>query len=317
MSKSMSTIAKKKDFLTLTDYTPEEIHHLLQLAQELKQQKQQGQLKSLLSQKTLAMIFDHPSTRTRVSFEVGMNLLGGSAINLNRNDLQLGRGESIEDTGRTLSRYVDGILIRTANHQTVATLAKAAAVPVINGLTDLYHPCQALADLLTIQEKKGDLKGKKCAYIGDGNNVLHSLLHGSALVGLEIRVATPLGYEPTSEVWAEAEKIATETGASLFFTYDPVEAVQDADAVYTDVWTSMGKEEEKVDRKKIFAQYQINDQLLKHASEQVIFMHCLPAYRELEVTTDVIDSSRSVVFDQAENRLHAQNAILVSLLGSS
>lgn len=313
MSTSDSAI-EKKDFLTLTDYAPEEIHQFLQLAQKLKQQKKQGQLESLLSKKTLAMIFDHPSTRTRVSFEVGMNLLGGAAINLNRNDLQLGRGETIEDTGQTLSRYVDGILIRTADHHTVEILAQASSVPVINGLTDLYHPCQALADLLTIQEKKGDLKGVKCAYVGDGNNVLHSLLHGAALVGLDIRVAAPPGYEPLPEVWKEAEKYATETGASLFLTQDPVEAVRDVDVVYTDVWTSMGKETEQEERTQIFAPYQVNQQLLKHARDQVIFMHCLPASREQEVTADVIDGPNSVVFDQAENRLHAQNAILVSLL---
>lgn len=306
---------KKKDFLSLTDYTPEEIHQLLQLALKLKQQRHDGSLERLLDRKTLGMIFDHPSTRTRVSFEVGMHLLGGNAINLNRNDLQLGRGESIEDTAQTLSRYVDGILIRTASHQTVETLAKSASIPVINGLTDREHPCQALADLLTILEKKGDFKGITLTYVGDGNNVLHSLLHAAALLGLNIRVATPPGFEPLPAVWKEAEKIANQTHASLFLTQDPIEAVQNADVVYTDVWTSMGKEEEKEERKKIFADYQVNEQLLQHAREQVIFMHCLPAYRGLEVTAEVIDGAKSVVFDQAENRLHAQNAILTSLLG--
>lgn len=312
---SASTAKKQKDFLTLTDYSPDEIRALLQLASDLKQQKQEGKLEKKLDQKSLAMIFDHPSTRTRVSFEVGMSLLGGNAINLNRNDLQLGRGETIEDTGKTLSRYVDGVLIRTAKHQTVEELAQACTIPVINGLTDLYHPCQALADLLTIQEKKGDFQGIRLAYVGDGNNVLHSLLHASAMVGLEIRVATPPGYEPLQHVREEAEAIASETSASLQYTHDPVEAVQEADVVYTDVWASMGQEAEKKEREKIFAKYQVNSQLLQHARNDVIFMHCLPAYRGLEVTKEVLDGPQSVVFDQAENRLHAQNAVLVTLLG--
>lgn len=312
----MSAAAKeKKDFLTLTDYAPDEIQQFLQLAQKLKQQKQKGKLEKVLNQKNLAMIFDHPSTRTRVSFEVGMNLLGGNAINLNRNDLQLGRGESIEDTGRTLSRYVDAVLIRTAKHQTVEELADACSIPVINGLTDLYHPCQALADVLTMQEKKGNLKGMKLAYVGDGNNVLHSLLHAVAFLCMEMRVATPAGFEPADSVWKEAEKIAVETGASLYFTHEPVEAVQDVDVIYTDVWASMGQEAEKEERQKIFAPYQVNAQLLQHADDQAIFMHCLPAYRGLEVTEEVIDGPQSVVFDQAENRLHAQNAVLVTLMG--
>lgn len=306
---------KNKDLLTLTSFTPQEIMSFLQLAQKLKKQTKAGKTQQLLTGKTLAMIFDHPSTRTRVSFEVGMNQLGGAAINLNREDLQLGRGESIEDTGKTLSRYVDGILIRTAKHQTVEILAAASSVPVINGLTDLYHPCQALADLLTIYEKFGSFTGKKLAYIGDGNNVLHSLLHGAAAVGLEIRVATPVGYEPLASVRHETEQLALQTGATVTWTDDPKVAVQDADIVYTDVWASMGQEEEKEIRKQTFADYQITKELLQLASKQVIFMHCLPAYRGLEVTSEVIDGPRSVVFDQAENRLHAQNAVLVSLMG--
>lgn len=308
---------KKKDFLTLTDYTPQELIHLLEFAQELKTKKRQGVSLTPLQGKTLAMIFDHPSTRTRVSFEVGMNQLGGSAINLNRHDLQLGRGESVEDTGETLSRYVDGILIRTASHQTVVTLAEATSVPVINGLTDLYHPCQAMADLLTIQEKKGSFQGKKLAYVGDGNNVLHSLLHGAAAVGLDMSVATPPGYEPSDAVKSETQQIASETGASITFTQDPKEAVQNADIIYTDVWTSMGQEEEKAQRLKDFNGFQVNAELLGDANEEVIFMHCLPAYRGWEVTPEVIDGPHSVVFDQAENRLHAQNAILVSLLAET
>lgn len=311
---SANTHLKKRDFLTLTDYSPKDLIHLLELAQELKEKKQQEISSMPLQGKTLAMIFDHPSTRTRVSFEVGMNQLGGSAINLNRHDLQLGRGESIEDTGRTLSRYVDGILIRTASHQTVETLAKSASVPVINGLTDLYHPCQAMADLLTIKEKKGGFQGKKLAYVGDGNNVLHSLLHGAAAVGLEISVATPPKYQPSDTVKFETQQIAAKTGATIHYTQDPVEAVRHADIVYTDVWTSMGQEEEKEQRVRDFTGFQVNSRLLNNADEEVIFMHCLPAYRGWEVTKEVIDGPHSVVFDQAENRLHAQNAILVTLL---
>lgn len=306
---------KGKDFLTLTDYTHAEIMYLLQVAHDLKQKAKQGILETPLMGKTLAMIFDKPSTRTRVSFEAGMAQLGGHSMNLNRNDIQLGRGESVEDTACVLSRYVDAILIRTFSHQLVQTLAQYATVPVINGLTDLYHPCQILADLLTLQEEKGQLAGLKLAYVGDGNNVLHSLMHGAAATGIQLSIATPKGYEPLPEVWTEAEQIAAETGATLTLVHDPELAVTDADAVYTDVWASMGQEEEKEKRNEAFAGFQVDAKLMSLAKEDAIFLHCLPAYRGLEVSAEVIDGPQSVVFHQAENRLHAQKALLVTLLG--
>jgi len=304
-----------RDFLSLGDISPEEVEGLLDLAEELKKREERGGVAAPLAGKTLAMIFDKPSTRTRVSFEVGMSQLGGHALFLNRNELQLGRGETLADTARTLSRYVNGILIRTHSHETVVELAHYATVPVINGLTDRFHPCQALADLLTLREKKGRLEGLKVAYVGDGNNVLHSLLHAAAATGMHLSVATPSGYEPDPEVVAEANKIALITGAKLSFFHDPEEAVCGADAVYTDVWASMGQEEEKDKRLKDFQGFQVDSKLMACAKGDAIFLHCLPAYRGLEVSDEVIDGPQSVVFDQAENRLHAQKALLLTLLG--
>ncbi|WP_091737042.1 ornithine carbamoyltransferase [Marininema mesophilum] len=304
-----------QDCLKLSDYTVESIEALLALALEGKEKQKRGEAWRPLLGKTLAMIFEKPSTRTRVSFEAGMAQLGGHPLALDRDNLQLGRGESIADTAKVFSGFVDGILIRTHRHTDVEELAGHATIPVINGLTDLHHPCQALADLLTLKEIKGNLKGRKLVYVGDGNNVFHSLAEAAALTGLHIVAVTPPGYEPDGSIVAEAKKIAKQTGATITCTHDPLEAVADADAIYTDVWASMGQEEEKEKRKEVFAGYQVNEDLLKHAKDDVTFLHCLPAYRGLEVTADVIDGPRSAVFQQAENRLHAQKALLAMLLG--
>jgi ornithine carbamoyltransferase len=306
---------KGKSFLTLTDFTPEQITNLLDLAYQLKTSHKNETTYQPLSGKTLAMIFDKPSTRTRVSFEVGMMQLGGNVLNLHRQDIQLGRGESIEDTAKVLSRYIDGILIRTFDHESVEILAQTTTVPVINGLTDPYHPCQALADLLTLQEEKGYLTGLNVTYIGDGNNVLHSLMHGAAATGIHLTISTPKGYEPDPIVWKEAETLANTTGATLTFQGDPLVAATEADAVYTDVWASMGQEEEKEKRLRDFTGFQVNQSTMNKAKTDAIFLHCLPAYRDLEVSTEVLDGSHSVVFNQAENRLHTQKALLIALLG--
>jgi ornithine carbamoyltransferase len=315
LTETVLTKIKGQDFLTLGGISPATLKALVELAHQMKRHKHLWSMSEPLKGKTLAMIFDKPSTRTRVSFEVGMAQLGGQALNLQRGELQLGRGESVEDTARVLSRYVDAILIRTFSQELVETLAKHATVPVINGLTDLYHPCQILADLLTLHETKGGLAGLKLAYVGDGNNVLHSLMHGAALAGIHLHISTPKGYEPLPEVWKEAEAMAEETGGSIRFSYDPFVAVRGADAVYTDVWSSMGQEEEKEKRLKDFDGWQVNETLMALAKEDVIFLHCLPAYRGLEVSAGVIDGPQSTVFDQAENRLHAQKALLLALLG--
>lgn len=305
---------KGRDFLSLYDYTPDEINYLLDVAASLKELQQRGEPHPVLAGKTLGMIFQKSSTRTRVSFEVGMYQLGGYPLFLSSNDLQLGRGETIADTGRVLARYLDGIMIRTYAHEDVQELAAHAGIPVINGLTDLLHPCQALADLLTIKEQKGRLAGLKLAYVGDGNNVAHSLMLGGAKVGMHVVVATPPGYAPKEEITLRAREAAEGTGATVTVTSDPVEAVTAADVVYTDVWASMGQETEKAERAKIFAPYQVNAALVKAARPDFIFLHCLPAYRNLEVTPDVIDGPNSVVFDEAENRLHVQKAIMALLI---
>jgi ornithine carbamoyltransferase len=264
----------------------------------------------LLKGKTLAMIFEKPSTRTRISFEVGMWQLGGYALYLSAEDLQLGRGETISDTARVLSRYVNGIMARVFGHQTILDLIHSSTVPVINGLSDFSHPCQGLADLFTIYEKKGRLSGLKLAYVGDGNNVAHSLLYGCSKVGMDIILACPKGYEPRSEVVAGAKEEAKKSGCEVKVTIDPREAVKGADVVYTDVWASMGKEKEHEERVKKFKLYQVNPQLVKGAKEDYIFMHCLPAHRGEEVTDEVADSRSSVIFDQAENRMHTQKALM-------
>ncbi len=304
-----------KHFLTLQDYSSEEITALLDLAVELKRKQQQKEQHHLLAGKTLGMIFEKPSTRTRVSFEVGMWQLGGQALFLSSQDLQIGRGEPVRDTAAVLSRYVDGIMIRTFAHSVVEELARHATIPVINALTDLYHPCQALADLQTIKEKKGSLGGLSVTYLGDGNNVAHSLMLGCTKLGVHITVCAPRGYWPLDEVVTKAEGNAALSGCSVTVTDDPVAAAKGADVLYTDVWASMGQEQEKMERKKIFAPYQINEALLSQADSDAIVMHCLPAYRGEEITAAVLEGDRSVVLDQAENRLHAQKALMALLMG--
>jgi ornithine carbamoyltransferase len=305
---------KGRDFLSLVDYTPEEILYLIDLAIELKRKQKAGEVYQPLKGKTLGMIFEKSSTRTRVSFEVGMYQLGGHALFLSKNDLQLGRGETIWDTGQTMSRYLDGIMIRTYAHRTVVELARGATVPVINGLTDLSHPCQALADYQTILEKKGKLQGLKFTYIGDGNNMMHSLMVGAAKLGLKFTAATPEGYGPSDEVLRISRETAAQTGATIQIYRDPKEAIQGADVVYTDVWASMGFEEEQKEREKAFKDYQVNEQLVQYAKKDYLFMHCLPAHRGEEVTEAVIDGDNSIIFDQAENRLHAQKAIMAAIM---
>jgi ornithine carbamoyltransferase len=260
------------------------------------------------------MIFEKPSTRTRVSFEVGMWQLGGYALYLSAGDLQLGRGESIADTARTLSRYVNGIMARVFAHQTILDLVKYSSVPVINGLSDFTHPCQGLADLFTIHERKGRLRGLKLAYVGDGNNVAHSLLYGSSKVGMNITLACPKEYEPDPEVVSKAKKEGRRSNCRVEVTNDPKEAVREADIIYTDVWASMGKEKEREKRVKILKPYQVNSKLVRGAKEDYIFMHCLPAHRGEEVTNEVADSKNSVIFDQAENRLHTQKALMALIM---
>lgn len=305
-----------KHFVSLADITPKEFMDLLDLADQLKSEQRSGQARQPLAGKTLGMIFSKSSTRTRVSFEVGMFQLGGHALFLSANDIQIGRGESIADTAKVLSRFVDGIMIRTFSHQDVIDLSRFGSIPVINGLTDLMHPCQALADLQTIREHRGPLQGLKLAYLGDGNNVANSLLHACALAGMNIAVASPEGYACDPVCVAEALEIAARTGARIELTDRPEVAIADADAVYTDTWVSMGQEEEKLKRVAVFQDYQVDDRLMQLARPDAVFLHCLPAYRGYEVAAAVIDGPQSVIFDEAENRLHAQKAILVSLLAN-
>ncbi len=304
-----------KHLLTLHDWSTEEILDTLDLADKLKYEQKNGIEHHLLKGKTLGMIFTKSSTRTRVSFEVGMYQLGGSALFLSSNDIQLGRGETIYDTANVLSRFLDGIMIRTYKQSDVEDLARFGQIPIINGLTDLVHPCQILADFQTIREHKGRLSGLKLAYIGDGNNMAHSLMYGGAKVGMEIAVATPEQYQCDPEVVKNALADAEATGTKITLTFDPVEAIKDADVVYADTWVSMGQEAEKAEKLKVFGPYQIDKELFSHAKPDAIFLHCLPAYRGYEVTEDVIDGPNSVIFDEAENRLHAQKAVMVKLMG--
>jgi ornithine carbamoyltransferase len=299
---------------SLFHLTQKEIEKILKTSELLKSQLLCGEEHPLLKGKTLAMIFEKPSTRTRVSFEVGMWQLGGYALYLSASDLQLGRGETIADTARTLSRYVNGIMARVFAHQTILDLVKYSGVPVINGLSDYTHPCQGLADLFTIYEKKGKLSGLRLAYVGDGNNVAHSLLYGCSKVGMDITLACPKGYEPDPEVVSKAKEEGKGSGCKVKVTHDPKEAVQNADIVYTDVWASMGQEKEHEKRIKVFKPYQVNIKLVKEAKEDYLFMHCLPAHRGEEVTDEVADSKNSVIFDQAENRLHAQKALMALIM---
>ncbi len=303
-----------KDFISLNDITKEELKELLDLAVKLKDENKKGIPHPLLKGKTLGMIFTKSSTRTRVSFEVGMTQLGGYPLFLSSNDIQLGRGETIYDTAKVLERYLDGIMIRTFSHQDVLDLAEHADIPIINALTDLLHPCQVLADLLTAYEHKGHLEGLKLCYIGDGNNMAHSLIYGCAKAGMHCSVATPENYACDETVIKNAQPDFDESGTTLTITTDPVEAIKDADIVYTDTWVSMGQEAEKQERIKVFMPYQVNKELFSYAKPDALFMHCLPAYRDFEVTSDVIDGPNSVIFDETENRLHAQKAVLVKLM---
>jgi ornithine carbamoyltransferase len=306
----MAIHMRGKSLASLYDLAQEEIEQILKTSELLKLQHLRGQAHPLLKGKTLAMIFEKPSTRTRVSFEVGMWQLGGYALYLSSADLQLGRGETIADTAQVLSRYVDGIMARVFSHQTILDLVKHSKVPVINGLSDFSHPCQGLADLFTLYEKKGHLSGLKLAYMGDGNNVAHSLIYGCSKVGMDIILGCPKGYEPNAEVVSKAKKDAKRNGREVKVTNDPKEAVKGADVVYTDVWASMGKEKEQEARVKILKPYQVNAELVRQAKEDYLFMHCLPAHRGEEVTDEVADSKNSVIFDQAENRMHTQKALL-------
>jgi ornithine carbamoyltransferase len=306
----MSIDMKGKSLASLHDLTKEEIEQILKTSDLLKLQLYRGQEHSLLKGKTLAMIFEKPSTRTRVSFEVGMWQLGGYALYLGAGDLQLGRGETIGDTAQVLSRYINGIMARVFAHQTILDLVKYSRVPVINGLSDYSHPCQVLADLFTVYEKKGKLSGLKLAYVGDGNNVAHSLIYGCSKMGMTVVLGCPKGYEPDSQVVARGKEEAKRNGCEVVVTNDPKEAVKGADAIYTDVWASMGKEKEQEERVKIMKPYQVNRDLVRLAKEDYIFMHCLPAHRGEEVTNEVADSRNSVIFDEAENRMHTQKALM-------
>jgi ornithine carbamoyltransferase len=306
---------KGKDFLSISDFSTAEILYLLEEAKELKKLQKSGIPHPYLAGKVLGMLFEKSSTRTRVSFEVGMLQLGGHAIFLSPRDIQLGRGESIHDTAKVLSRYLDALMIRTFSHESIQEFAYHADVPIINGLTDPHHPVQVMADLQTIIEYKGKLDGLKLCYVGDGNNnVTHSLIEAAAKVGMHISVASPEKYKPNQEIVAKALEEAKETGSIISIVTDPIEAMTDADVVVTDVWTSMGMEAEAQERLQAFQAYQVNEELCSYAKSDYIFMHCLPAHRGEEVTADIIDGPHSVVFDEAENRLHAQKAILKAVI---
>ncbi|MCX5705522.1 MAG: ornithine carbamoyltransferase [Candidatus Omnitrophica bacterium] len=302
----------KKDLVTIKDLSSKEIEDIFNLTDKLKVNK--AKFSKVLSGKTLALIFQKPSNRTRVSFSVGMYQLGGNSIYLAPNEINLGVRETVEDVAKTLSRYVDGIVLRTFEHKNVLDLAKFATVPVINGLSDFSHPCQALADVYTVKEKFKKLKGITLAYVGDGNNVCNSLLFACAKVGMNIHVGCPKEYEPDSQVVSDVKVIAAKSGAKVNIFNDPLQAAIDVDVLYTDVWASMGQEEEIKVRKKIFKDYQVNSTLMKLAKKSCLIMHCLPAHRGEEISNEAMDSPNSVVFDEAENRMHVQKAILIRLL---
>jgi len=311
----MAVKMKGKHLASLHDLAPEEMREIFRVSIDLKKKLKAGEPTPVLKGKTLAMIFQKPSTRTRVSFEVGIFQLGGMGLYLGPNDLQLKRGETIADTAQVLSRYVDGIMARVFAHQDILDLCKYSRVPVINGLSDLTHPCQVLADLLTLIEHRGqNLKGMKLAYVGDGNNMAHSLMLGCVKMGMDAAVATPKGYEPDKMIVEWALDDAKPAGAKVLVTRDPVEAVKNADVVYADVWASMGQESEHAERVKIFQPYQVNEALVAHAKKDYLFMHCLPAHRGEEVSAGVIDGPHSIIFDQAENRLHAQKGVMALVM---
>ncbi|GIN84556.1 ornithine carbamoyltransferase [Heyndrickxia sporothermodurans] len=306
---------KISHFLTISQLTSDEVHFLIEDASKMKKLQKSGKPHAYLKGKVLGMIFEKASTRTRVSFEIGMLQLGGNAIFLSSKDLQLGRGETIEDTAKVLSRYVDGLMIRTFQHELIEDFAQHATVPVINGLTDMHHPTQVLADLLTIYEYKGKLNGLKMCFVGDANNnMCHSLIEGAAKVGMNISIACPKGYEPNKAIVSNAQKDAKKFGSSIEIGENPQIMIQDADVVVTDVFTSMGQENETKKRLTDFKAYQVNEMLCKYAKDDFIFLHCLPAHREEEVAGSIIDGEHSVVLDEAENRLHAQKAILRALM---
>lgn len=302
-----------RHFLSMDDLGPQELVHLLDLSEKVKSAP--GDYAGRLAGLAVALVFEKPSTRTRVSFDVGVASLGGHPVVLSAAEMQLGRGETIEDTGRVLSRYVDAIVVRTFGQERLEALASTATVPVVNALSDFEHPCQCLADLFTVRERKGRLLGVTLAYLGDGNNVAHSLLLGGAKVGMRVRVATPPGYEPIPQVVERATEIARQTGGGVEVTNDPARAAAGADVLYTDVWASMGQEAEAAERTLVFQGYQLDAGAVERAAPDVIVMHCLPAHRGQEITDEVIDGPHSVVWDQAENRLHTQKALLLWLLG--
>ncbi|ATZ61184.2 MAG: ornithine carbamoyltransferase [Methanosarcinales archaeon Met12] len=299
------------NFISMADLTYDDITDILDMAEELKEKRARGEISDHLKNKSLAMIFEKPSTRTRVSFETAMADLGGHALYLNWQDIQLGRGETIEDSAQAISRYVHGVMVRANAHKTVVQFAKHSKVPVINGLTDIEHPCQSLADLLTIYESKGKFADIKFGWIGDGNNVCNSSILAGALTGMDVVVACPKGYEPNEAVVKKAEEI----GGDIKITHDPEGAARDADVLYTDVWVSMGDESKKKIKMRDFQGFRIDEKVVEMAKDDVIVMHCLPANRGEEITADIIDGPHSVIFEQAENRLHAQKALLVKLLG--
>jgi len=301
-----------RDLTSIEDFTPEELVSTLELATALKTRP--WDYRETLAGKQIVLFFEKPSLRTRLTFEAGINSLGGASFFVDQTQSRLGARESLADVAHNLERWVDGIVLRTFAHETVTTMAEHASIPVINALSEMEHPCQAMADMLTLQERFGDLHSVRLAYVGDGNNVAHSLMLAAASLGATISVATPHGYEPNAGITGTARALASISGGAVEVLHDPRAAVAGADAVYTDVWASMGQEAEAKDRSKIFAPYQVNQNLLSHAAEHAVFMHCLPAHRGDEVTAEVIDSPRSVVFEQAENRLHIQKAILVLLL---
>ncbi|MFQ5508036.1 MAG: ornithine carbamoyltransferase [Leptospirillia bacterium] len=307
----------KADLLSISQLTAGEVSELLDLAARVKAEAAAPLYRDALRGKTLGLLFEKPSTRTRISFEVAMNQLGGSALLIQPGDSQMGRGETLEDTARTLSRFLDGLMVRTFAHHTVELWAKHASMPIINGLTDRSHPCQALADLLTVREQFGKLTDISIAYVGDGNNMTHSLMMAAARTGMDIRVATPKGYEPDPEITARAADDAAATGGRVSVTHNPHDAVAGAHVVYTDVWASMGQEDSHDQRLSDFDGFQVNQSLMDRCADDAVFMHCLPAHRGEEVSAEVMDGPRSVVFDQAENRLHAQKAILLRLLGGA
>jgi len=304
-----------EDFLTLADLSRDDIFRLFEFSAALKKEVKKGKFRKVLENKTLAMIFEKNSTRTRVSFETGMLQLGGHALFLSSNDIQLGRGETIADTARVLSRYNDGIMIRTFAHRKVEELARCADIPVINGLTDSYHPCQALADYFTIFERVKDIAKVKLTYIGDGNNVANSLLMGAAILGTDITIACPKKFEPEMQVVEKAYKLAANSYSKIVITNDIDKAVEGADYIYTDVWVSMGQEKDASKKKKIFEKFKVDMDLIKKTGTDTRVLHCLPAHRGEEITDEVMDGRHSIVFDQAENRLHCQKAVLCALMG--